>query len=150
MLDKRLKAILNTLISHGFTSPKTEFISIEESLIPILPDKYKDSWENLSPAISFLINADYLSGEVFYHGFYSVPDYRDLSLTYKGTHYKNFKWQELRKDMFRSVAVPLIVSLLTAAITTAIGYLWGKTTLSGQPSDDIQSYYRTDDCAYHA
>ena len=150
MLDKRLKTILDVLIAHGFSSSKTEFISIESTLIPMLPDKYKDSWENLSPAVSFLVDADYLSGELFYHGYYPVPDYRDLSLTYKGSHYKNFQWQEFRKDMFRSIAVPIIVSLITAAITTAIGYLWGKTTLFHQSSEDTQSYYRTYDCTYHA
>lgn len=141
MLDKRLRTILDTLIEHGFDSLDSEFNSIDETLIPLLPPKYNDSWDKLSPAIKSLIDQKYIVGEPIYYGNYPIPNYRNVYLTYQGAHYKAFKWYEFRKDFFHSIVVPIIVSLLTTGIVTFIGYIWGNTSLENEqiPQNHNQS-----------
>lgn len=52
------------------------------------------------------------------------------SLSYKGLHYKEIQRDEVKNFIMKSIAVPVIVSIITAAITTGIGYVWGQTALS--------------------
>ena len=128
MLDKRSKIILNTLIENGFTYPQSKFVSVEDTLIPLLPCSEKYNWrgDTVSVCVTYLSENGYVSGTPFFHGYYPVPDYRELHVTYKGWHYKNFKWLQLKSDLFRSVALPIVVSLITAAVSTIIGYIWGQ------------------------
>ena len=56
MLNKKAKIILNTLIINGFDKRSCKFISIQETLLPLLPnpDKYKWTFENVSPVLEYL------------------------------------------------------------------------------------------------
>ena len=41
----------------------------------------------------------------------------DFRLTHKGLHHKMFKWIEFKRFLLNSIAVPIIVSAITAMIT---------------------------------
>ncbi|MDO5777810.1 MAG: hypothetical protein Q4Q08_05890 [Eubacteriales bacterium] len=53
-----------------------------------------------------------------------------VSLSYKGLHYKEIQRDEVKNFIFKSIAIPVMVSIITAAVTTGIGYIWGQTALS--------------------
>ena len=132
MLDKRCKIVLNVLKSSGFTYPRADFQSLEESLIPILPDagKYKWTFESVSSCIEYLMKHEYVDGEPFFHGYYPVLDYSQLHVTYKGQHYSEFAIAEFRSDIFKSLVLPIVVSLITTLIVSLCGYIWGMSSLS--------------------
>lgn len=47
-------------------------------------------------------------------------DIYDISLTYKGLAYSSFRFEEWKDFLFKSVTVPILVSLITAILTTYI------------------------------
>ncbi len=131
MLLKQSKIILKILISSETANNR---LGIEETIIPLLTKYKKYTWnyENVSELITQLIEENYITAEIFFHGNYALADYRFITLTYKGRHYKEIEKQNLIEVILKSVFIPVIVSLLTSAVTTFIGYIWGNTTLHNQ------------------
>ena len=131
MTDKKCKIVLNTLIEHNFTYPRSDFYSITETLIPLLPKEKKYNWtlECLSPCLNYLIKHEYIEGIIFYHGYYPVADYKEVYVTYKGLNYKDFKKAEFISSLFKSVALPVIASLITTLIVSICGYIWGMRSI---------------------
>lgn len=134
MLLKKSKIILETLISQPSASSIHNYLGIKDFLIPLLEEKNDCQWnyDNVSLLLQQLIDEEYITAEAFTHGEYPLPDFRYIVLTYKGLHYHEINRNAIKDFLFKSVLVPIVISLITTAIATLIGYIWGKTALNNQ------------------
>lgn len=134
MLLKKSKIILDTLISQPSASSIHSYLGIKDLLIPLLEEKNDCQWnyDNVSLLLQQLIDEEYITAEAFTHGEYPLPDFRYIVLTYKGLHYHEIHRNTIKDFLFKSVLVPIVISLITTAIATLIGYIWGKTALNNQ------------------
>ena len=114
MLNKKAKIILNTLIINGFDKRSCKFTSIEKTLLPLLPnpDKYKWTFENVSPVLEYLYEKGLIDGVSFVHGYYPVIDFRDVFVTYIGTQYNLLTF----RDNFR-FWLPIVISIIALVIS---------------------------------
>lgn len=137
MLLKKSHIILESLILQSSKFTTVSNLGIDDFVIPLLPDKPKYHWtyDEVSVLLQQLIDEEYINAELFFHGSYPIPDYRHITLTYKGLHYKEFRKNIIKNFILKSVFVPIVVSLLTSAIATFVGYIWGRTILQSQPNN---------------
>lgn len=87
-----------------------------------LVDSVKDDPSNISSAISVLIDDEWLE----YRTMGNSPI--GIYMTHKGLHQKEYERMAWIDFILKSVFVPVLVSILTSAIVSVIGYLW---TMSG-------------------
>lgn len=114
-MDKNSKKILDYLIDKGGCSYEVFVGDPLQQLTSFL----STSEEDLMANVKFLNELGYL--EITH-----APNNQILafSLTHQGRNYKDFKYEKIKNHLVKSVLVPLLVSLLTAFLTTAIGYMW--------------------------
>ncbi len=62
-----------------------------------------------------------------------------VSLTHKGTYYEEIKQIAIKEFLFKSVLVPIAISVLTTAIITFIGFLWGQNAISQKIAEPINT-----------
>lgn len=53
-----------------------------------------------------------------------------FELTYLGADYKTYQRLDTLEFLYKSILVPVIVALITSAITTSIGWMWGNRNSS--------------------
>lgn len=125
MLDKQSKIILDTLINNNFIYPQSKFVSISETLIPLLPksSKYKWTFEKLAPLLQYLKLNGYVDYHEIRHGYYPVPDCAMLFTTHKGANYKEFRWLAFQDFLYKSIVTPIAVSAITSMIAILLAAL---------------------------
>lgn len=138
MLLKKSYVILKTLIRQSSISTISSDLGIDDFLIPLLPNnnKYHWSYDEVSGLLQQLIDEEYIEAETIFHGEYLIPDYRYITLTYKGLHYDELRKNAIKDFFLKSILVPIVVSLLTSAVATFVGYIWGNNILQSQKKNN--------------
>lgn len=125
LLDKKSKIIIDMLISHGYTAPKISFVSIRDSLLPILPKPEKYKWERdlLYTNLSYLNELGLVDYVQHANGYYPVPECSHLFVTHKGLAYKELSRLELKSFLLRSILTPIVVSAATSFVVSLLSRL---------------------------
>lgn len=91
-----------------------------------LVDFVRENPDNVSSALSNLVRQGWLEYKSLHS---STGDIHiAVCMTHKGLHQKEYEWMERKDFILKSLLVPVLVSVLTAALVSGIGYLW---TMSG-------------------
>ena len=122
MLNKNCKIILDTLIKNNFTYPQSKFISIEATLIPLLPKGKNIEWSvnSITPLLQYLKSIGYVDYVTTTNGYNPVFNCTMLYTTYPGTYYKQFKWLKFEDFILKSILTPIALSVITTIITILI------------------------------
>ena len=113
MLDKTSEKILKAIIS--------KYKGIADVDIPISSEETKLHYTELNELCSFLHKQGYVNS--FYES-YNPKEPVKISLTYEGIHYFEIKRKNIFYLCLKSIWIPIIVTLLTKALTFLIKYLW--------------------------
>jgi len=111
MLNYSCKKVLNCLILF-----KKNNIDIKGT-ISFEPYLSKTIINKLDLILEYLSNNGYLDYR------YADDDIYDINLTYKGLDYKSFNLIEFKTFLFKSVFIPIIISILTTLLTTWLQHL---------------------------
>ena len=112
MLNYSCKKVLNCLI-------KIQKQNIEFNGRKTL-NQYLPKWiiKNIDYIMFYLSDNKYITYDI------ADDDYYDFELTYKGLAYKSFLFEEFKAFLFKSVFIPILVSVVTTLITYTITMLF--------------------------
>lgn len=121
-MDKKCKEILDCFLKQKNPESFLLYFSNDKFTPTILPPEL--SYQECCKAFIYLEAKGFVKISRTNKG-----SYTSVSLTYQGLNYKNILKQE-RTDFFvKSIAVPIIVSVLTTGIITGVGYVWGQRAI---------------------
>jgi hypothetical protein len=122
LMDKKCKIILDCFLEQKNPESFRLFFSNDKFTPEILPSEF--SYQECCKAFVYLETDGFVRISRTNNG-----SYISVSLTYQGLNYKKILKQE-RTDFFvKSIAVPIIVSVLTTGIITGVGYVWGQRAI---------------------
>lgn len=130
-MDKLCKKIMEFMRRNGTSTAYScsicdEWNEYSDSPFHELVDSLKEDPNNISSALSALVSDGWLE----YKNLYSSTGDIHISvcMTHKGLHQKEYEQMDLKNFILKSLLVPVLVSVLTAALVSGMGYLW---TMSG-------------------
>lgn len=113
MLDKQSKYVLKALIAAA----DEDNMVCDLDNIYLKTSKYTES--QINDSINYMCEEGYITSS------YDFKGNVDISIEYKGLHYKDFSRMEFKRFIMKSILTPIIVSIITTLLS-----LWFK----GPPS----------------
>lgn len=109
MLNYECRKILKIINKLNRNNNQITFFSIVNSF----PSKKQGKWAlKLKSILVYLHKTEYLNY------LYADNTFYNISLTYKGLAYSSFRFEECKEFIFKSVTIPILVSLITSILTT--------------------------------
>ena len=109
MLNYDCKKVLKKINKLKASNTSITFLNIVNSF----PRKSQGKWAlKLEEILLYLKNKEYIKCLFADNKIYNI------SLTYKGSAYDSFRFEEWKDFLFKSVTVPILVSLITTILTT--------------------------------
>lgn len=125
-LDKLSRKILKEFTSHGKPDYSCGYSNNQkktDTTLFRLAETLGTDTESIRNAIFYLEDLGYL--QAVFDVYPTAGKYRlGTKLTHKGLHYIEFEKEEKHRFFLRSVIVPIVVSVITTLIVTALQQLW--------------------------